>query len=154
MKDARVHSAPSPAVYHLKSPFTYTRSRIFFPFFHPLLLPFGEKETKRGSQNSLNSPNDMKVMKVIRATCYPEQVAPSWHALHLLKAWRHAGSDVSLAVFLSLPHTVSLRAAAPCQTVSVPTPQAWGNEQTRVRLPCFVFPLHCISVISKCNSSV
>lgn len=54
------------ALYHLKSPFIY---RLSLPrcIFISLLLPFGEKETEPGSQNCLNSPNDMKVMKVIRA---------------------------------------------------------------------------------------
>lgn len=62
--------------------------------------------------------------------CYPEQVAPSWHDLHLHNPWRHKSSDVSLSVFLSLPHAVFPSAATWCQIESVPTPQAWGNAET------------------------
>lgn len=49
------------------NPLSYTIAVCHAVFFISLLLPFGEKETEPGSQNCLNSPNDMKVMKVIRA---------------------------------------------------------------------------------------
>lgn len=62
-----MHLAPGAAVYHLKSPSTHSLTLPLSLFYLASPLPFGEKETERGSQNSLNSPNDMKVMKVIRA---------------------------------------------------------------------------------------
>lgn len=94
-----------------------------------------EKKRRSEEVRTLWTPQTTWKLWKLEGRCYPEQVAPSWHALHLHNAWSHASSDVSLAVLPSLPHAVSLPAAAPCQTVSVPTPQAWGNGRTRVRLP-------------------